>query len=311
MADIAIPMIVVVGAGRAGLTFALCMARNMDIQPVALICRSQARRELLRRLPANLEVHAEPSPALSRAVVTIFATPDRALQQARDEWISSGAAHAEQVWLHLSGVTPASTLYAPEVGAAVASCHPLAALPDPLAAHLSDDHDQVARPLQGAFFAVDGPAADIATDIARLVGGRPVALSPDHRAAYHAAASVVANDWVALMAVGEELAQRSGLSAEQARWALLHLAKTSLQALESLPTSASLLDGLTGPVGRGDAETLAAHLAVMSDDAGAVHTALSRRLLDELSVAGRLSPEAVASLERVLRPDSDDDSLAT
>ena len=315
--------VVIVGAGRAGLTLGTALARS-KVGSVTLICRSEERRRRVEHWIARCQASDTVLAAefgswrVSPAVVAgcrsadtvVFATADRDLTAAAEAWHKAGAARSGQVWLHLSGVSEPSCLAVPGGVEDVGSVHPLAAIPDPLTR--ADGPlgmppiEQAIAPLQGAFFALAGNEVALgrAEALARRIGGRPSRVALVGRAAYHAAAAVVANDMVGLLAVGEALASAAGLTAVEARRALLHLAGTSLDALSAtaMAPGASLARGLTGAVGRGDAATLAAHLDALSadHDGWVAHVALSRILLGLVQDAGLLDEEAAARVLEVL-----------
>ncbi len=88
---------------------------------------------------------------------------------------------------------------------------------------------------------------------------------------YHAAASLASGHLAAaLLVAADTLAAATGLSADDARRALLPLARASLDAVGAHGAVA-----LTGPVVRGDDATLDAHRAHLDGEARAVHAALT------------------------------------
>ncbi len=307
--------VAVVGAGRAGLTLATGLACG-GVADIVLLCRDQRRRDEVRRWVAtwpvagsgHRRVVSSVEASLQRSDTVIFATPDRGLADAAAAWVTGDATSDGQVWLHLSGLQPPAVLRVDGGSEQVGSVHPLAALPDPLLGGSLDSAalEVATRPLRGALFALagDGAAVKRGRIVAETVGGTAVELGVDRRAAYHAAATVVANDMVALVAIGERLCQRAGLEPAVARSGLLHLARTSLEAIESRATRSgvSLADGLTGAVGRGDASSVASHVEALSDDtdARAAHVALSRVLLALVEQAGILGAADVAAVEQAL-----------
>lgn len=146
-----------------------------------------------------------------------------------------------------------------------ASVHPLVSLPSPpVGAVRLRDH---------AWFAVAGDplAAELVDDL----GGRVVRPPEGRRVAYHAAAVVASNHLVALL--GQ--VQRIAADVEVPLAAFLDLAAASLGNVADLgPT-----DALTGPVARGDWDTVRAHLAALDPSEREAYVALARaaaRLVD-------------------------------
>lgn len=124
-----------------------------------------------------------------------------------------------------------------------ASLHPLRALPTPT----SD--------VSGAWFAVAGDA--LAGEAVADLGGRAIAVADDAgtRAAYHAAAVVASNHLVALLGSVERIAAEAGVPLE----AFFDLVRGTVDNVEVLGVERAL----TGPVARGDWETIAGHLAAI------------------------------------------------
>ncbi len=122
-----------------------------------------------------------------------------------------------------------------------ASLHPLVSVPTP---------EVGARRLPGAWFAVAGDP--MVREIVALLGGTAVEVAARDRAAYHAAAAVASNHLVALLAEVERIASMSGLPLE----AYLDLV---LGTVENVSVQ-GVAGALTGPVERGDWDTVHAHL---------------------------------------------------
>jgi predicted short-subunit dehydrogenase-like oxidoreductase (DUF2520 family) len=103
----------------------------------------------------------------------------------------------------------------------------------------------------GAGAAVDGStprALALAEELATMVGMRPVRITPEDRALYHAAASMASNFLVTLEAAAERLAEQAGLE----RAALAPLVRATVENWASLGPQGAL----TGPVARGDEATV-------------------------------------------------------
>jgi len=145
----------------------------------------------------------------------------------------------------------------------------------------------------------DPEAVRLARRLARSVGGLPYRIPATGRPAYHLAASLVANDTLALFAAAMEMAISAGLPPDTARRALAHLLAGVAGALDASPPGRVL----TGPVARGDAETVRRHLRTAGRGDPAVrrvHVLLSRMLLRMARESGRLDAAAARRLERLL-----------
>ncbi len=221
----------IVGAGRAGRSFQLALSElGVDVELLAA-------RPLLGT--AQLRQAAHGTDALLLAVA--------------DRFVSAVAAEVEPdagaALLHCSGSLPLSALAAGAGGPhrRIASLHPLATLPDPVVGSL--------RLRGGTFFAVSGD--QLATELALLLGGRPIVVAEEDRAAYHAAACVAANHLVGLLGQVERIGAAAGLPLE----AFLPLARGALDDVAMLGPRAAL----TGPACRGDLPTLEGHRAALAE----------------------------------------------
>jgi predicted short-subunit dehydrogenase-like oxidoreductase (DUF2520 family) len=149
---------------------------------------------------------------------------------------------------HCSGATGLDALGAHEAF----SLHPLMTVP------------AGARPgvLRGAGAAVAGSTAratSVAGTLAELLGMRPIEIDDDDRAAYHAAASIASNFLVTL----EDAAERVAASAGLPRELLEPLVRATIENWARLGSGRAL----TGPVARGDSETVARQRAAVAQRA--------------------------------------------
>jgi predicted short-subunit dehydrogenase-like oxidoreductase (DUF2520 family) len=122
--------------------------------------------------------------------------------------------------------------------------------------------------------------------LAISLGMRPFRVDDADRVAYHAAATVASNHLVALLGQAARLADAAGVPPA----ALLPLVYATLENVETLgPESA-----LTGPVARGDVDTVRRHLDVLADDERPAYRALAEQAR---RLAGRDDPALRHALE--------------
>jgi predicted short-subunit dehydrogenase-like oxidoreductase (DUF2520 family) len=190
--------------------------------------------------------------------------------------------------------TLAATLQPGALVVHLSGAHGLDAL-EPLATRRADVELGALHPLQtltggddasvlaGAWAAVAGPPT--VTRLAHRVGLRPFPIDDAARPAYHAAAVVASNHLVALLGQVERLAAAAGVPLA----AFEPLVHTTLDHVFALGPAAAL----TGPVARGDVETVGRHLDVIADDERRAYTALA-------DLAGRLAGRDEAALREVL-----------
>jgi predicted short-subunit dehydrogenase-like oxidoreductase (DUF2520 family) len=252
-----------VGPGRAGTAVALVLAAR-GWRPVAVAGRT-VEAASTQEVAARLSVPAaEVAKAGHDADLVIVATPDAAI--ARVAATLAPSLRSGALVIHLSGVSTLhdldGVLRAPDME--VGSLHPLQSLPSA---------DEGAERLTGSWCAIDGsPRVE---RIALTLGMRPFRVDAAERVRYHAAASVASNHLVALLGQVERLAAHAGVPFE----AFLPLVRGTLANVAELGAAAAL----TGPVARGDHETVARHVDALPRDERDTYRALvreARRLAD-------------------------------
>jgi len=275
------PSVTILGAGRMGQGLAVALGRAGH--RVGLISRSS------HPVIAPLRLHTGPrEDALREASIVVLAVPDGAITSLAGELAAEGGITAHHAVLHLSGLRDREALGPlAETGAALGSLHPLQTVSDPGTA---------AARFAGAYAGVEGDdrAVAAAEGLARSLLMVPVRIPAGAKAAYHAGAAFAANYTTALVAVAERLAIAAGIPPEIARHLYLPLIRGAAANLEAGPAAA-----LTGPVRRGDVETVAAHLAALGPEDRKLYVLLAREALRLAREAG-LPSEAAARMGRVL-----------
>jgi predicted short-subunit dehydrogenase-like oxidoreductase (DUF2520 family) len=235
------------------------------------------------------EYRVGPHPVPAGITIVILAVPDSALAEVAYDLAQAGAPPLGCAVFHLSGALSTEVLAPLHAGGyAVGSIHPMQAVADPW---LSGDR------LMGAAFAVAGEPAAIAA-ARRLIdalSGRALVVPPARRPVYHAAAVVASNYLLALVSFAVRLMAQAGLSEEEAVPALLPLIRGTLDNLEKLGVPAAL----TGPIPRGDIDTIRLHLARLSEEDRLLYCALGRELLHLSRLAG-LDEQRAGEIEALL-----------
>lgn len=259
----------ILGAGRAGRGLARAL-RASGIDVVGLHGRHEPGGE------DGVTVGALPA-ALERATVALVTVRDAQIDAALDELLAAPLAPGAVV-LHASGsAEPAALARVRDAGHPAGTFHPLVPIADP--AHAMER-------LRGAWVGVDGDerARAVGRALAAAVGATVLDIPPGGKALYHAAAVMVSNFPVVLMLIGERLLEEAGLPAAAAQRALHPLFSAAAENLREHRG----VRALTGPIVRGDVETVSAHLAALAADPDAldVYRALSRAALDMARAAG-------------------------
>lgn len=283
------PLVVgVVGPGRAGTGLALAWANaGYDV-------RLHGRHAKPVPAPLTLTVGAsdDPPPWLAAANVIVLAVPDDAIAPLAAALAHHSVIKPHQVVLHLSGLLGHTALEAlSSSGAAIGSLHPLQTLVEP---------ERAPEHLRGAWAAVEGmpQAAAVAERLARDIGLRPFRLRAEDKARYHAGAVFASNYFVVVEAIAQDLLCSTGLSEADAWAALAPLVTGTLDNLRRQGPPGAL----TGPVARGDAETVMRHLAVLAGEDRELYRRLGSVAL-ELARRRGLDEAAAVRVMRALATD--------
>jgi predicted short-subunit dehydrogenase-like oxidoreductase (DUF2520 family) len=278
----------VIGAGRVGSTLgaALNRAGHTVVAASGVSAASIGRAE--RRLPG---VPLLPADEVVRAAdLVLLAVPDDALQQLIEGIAEVGGWRPGQLVAHVSGAHGIGVLAA----ATKAGALPLALHPAMTFTGRDEDLDRIA----GVSYGVTAP--DVLRPVAEALvvemGGEPVWIPEELRPLYHAALVVGANYLVTVINEAADLLRKAGV--ENPGVVLGPLVGAALDnALRSGDAA------LTGPVARGDAGTVAQHLATLRDHAPesvAAYLAMARRTADRALASGRLPADDAVELLGVL-----------
>jgi predicted short-subunit dehydrogenase-like oxidoreductase (DUF2520 family) len=285
----------VIGPGRAGVGIALALSR------AGHQVRLHGRHD--KRLPSPLTLTTGPDgaapPWLADVAVVILAVPDDAIRALAEHYGKARAIRPEHVVLHLSGSQGQEALGRLVTSqAALGSLHPLQTIVEP---------ERAPEHLRGAWAAVEGMprAIEMAERLARDVGMRPFQVTPRTKAVYHAGAVFATNYFVVVEAVAQRLLRHAGLSDEEAWQALVPLVTATLENLRRQGPAAAL----TGPVARGDADTVTRHLKSLTIDDARLYQSLGRAALElaqkrgmDAETAAKVADALATDLPLVLRP---------
>jgi len=276
----------VIGAGRVGVTLAAALARAGH-RVVAVSAVSDASVQRAARILPGVPVR-QPADVLDEADLVLLTVPDDALPGLVAGLAATGAPLAGRLLAHASGRHGTGVLEpATREGALPLALHPVMTFTG-----RPDDIDR----LTGVCFGVTapGPLRPVAEALVIEMGGEPVFIAEEDRGLYHAALASAANHLVTLVVQAAELLSEAGVP-DPARM-LTPLLSASLDNALRLGDA-----GLTGPVARADADTVAAHLTALrasSPEALRAYVALARLTADRALAAGRLgAPDAQRLLD--------------
>jgi predicted short-subunit dehydrogenase-like oxidoreductase (DUF2520 family) len=224
---------------------------------------AKALRASGHRILAELHRKDDPS-TIAKADLVVISVPDDELFEAAGVVARLGRSGA--VIAHTCGLQGLAPLA--DCGPLIAAVHPAVPVARP---------DQ---PLDGVVFGVTCPEALRAwcEQLVKDLGGVPVFITDEQRVLYHAALSMASNFAVSLAGDASEV-----LGGYEV---LIPLLRATVENIARLGPD----DALTGPVVRGDAGTVAAHLVALPPHLIEPYVANARRALARAVQSGRLTP---------------------
>lgn len=132
--------------------------------------------------------------------------------------------------------------------------------------------------------------------VARSVGAVPFEIRGNQRAAYHAAAVLSSNAITTLLDTGERILKNAGFEKALAGKMLLPLTRGALENVGLLGAE----QALTGPVVRGDAETVKAHLIALTRQDRELYRTMMSAALELALRSKRLAEGDALGLREVL-----------
>lgn len=293
--------VAIIGAGRVGAAFALALASH-GYEITALVTRRAASARRAQRLLVErgyappLALRAQEMARLPRSHLFIIATPDDSIAATAQLLNSTRGAHdlIGCVALHASGALSSEAL-APlrASGCSIGSIHPLVSISDAVSGAVQ---------LNRAFFCLEGEpkAVRAARRIVRALGAKSFSVPSERKALYHAAAVISAGHVVALFDIALDLLRRCGLPPRTAQEALSFLLLSTAENLRRVFPSRAL----TGPIARGDIETVQRHVAALHAQTDAEALTIYRELglhALKLAAASGLDARTERAIRQALR----------
>lgn len=256
----------IISAGRVGTALGVVLERADHVVVAVNAVSEASRRRAEQRLP-DTPIMAAPDVA-SASELLILAVPDAELAGLIGGLAADGAVRPGTIVMHTSGAGGTAIL-APltALGALPLAIHPAMTFTG-----ADEDIDRLADTCFG-ITAADEIGYAIGTSLVLEIGGEPFRVREDARTLYHAALAHAGNHLVTVIAdalaalrtalAGQELLGQQLVVDDPGGLAERIIAPLAGAALEN--TLARGQAALTGPVARGDADAVAAHLGALHE----------------------------------------------
>jgi predicted short-subunit dehydrogenase-like oxidoreductase (DUF2520 family) len=245
----------IIGAGRLGKNIALALSSAQIASVQSIVNRSvnSSERSCHEIGSGTFVSNIEDLPS---ANITWITTNDDSIRSIVSILAERAQLNPESLVIHCSGVLNSALLEPLKAqGCFIASFHPLKAFRTGYVD--ANAFDKVECVVEG-----DEKACRWLRHSFTALGSNIITIKPDAKVAYHAAACMASNYLVTLASCSEQLLLQAGLTAEQAQKMIGKLMQGNLNNLQETKLIA---EALTGPLMRGDKETLSLHLQAIAN----------------------------------------------
>lgn len=245
----------IIGSGRLGKNIALALSTaklaslnsiyNRSPEPAVQLCSQIGYGSVVNTL-------AE----LPLADITWITCNDDSIATVVQDLTNNAQVKPGSFIIHCSGVLN-SSLLAPlkAKGCLIASFHPLKAFRADYCEATA--FQQVDCVLEG-----EPPVCDWLYSSFKQLGANVINIKPEAKIMYHAAAAMASNYLITLASCSEELLLQAGINQQQARSMICNLMQGNL---DNLRHTQHISEVLTGPLMRGDTETIELHVQAIQD----------------------------------------------
>jgi len=278
----------IIGAGKVGTSIGHVM-KDKGLNVAAISDKFEAQLNVARGYIGDkpLYTHDNMEIVQSSDVIAIT-TQDRVIEEVANEIYGKSERLDGKLFFHTSGAHPASILSPLDIkGAYLGSLHPLQTFPD---------IESAIRVIPDTYIFIDGheETIPVLTLIGKTIGFDVVRIEGKNKVLYHLSAVYVCNLLCALLYAGQDIMNKAGVE-------LQPFFPIIRATLENIETKGPLMS-LTGPVIRGDAETVLSHLQAIDNLElyTKVYKALSSVALDMVRKRNVLDDKILAKLQGIL-----------
>ncbi|MDQ1270392.1 MAG: hypothetical protein QG618_1702 [Thermodesulfobacteriota bacterium] len=285
----------VIGCGRVGICLSAFLFKK-EYEPAGFFSRSRTSSQAARAAAGCGTVFDTAADCARAGDIVFITTPDGLIESICSDLARQNALGPETMVFHLSGAHSSGILaQAKQLGAVVGSIHPLQSF--------APYEPGQASPFKGINVSVEGDPDAVAQgkEIAAALGARAFAIPTESKTLYHASAVVASNYLVTLVRFALTLLMETGLREDVAFEILSPLIQGTLSNIGSRGCTRAL----TGPVARGDHETVSRHLADIDEktpEYSALYRLLGAHTLDIAGAGNGLPEEAEKMLSQLFKP---------
>ena len=279
----------IIGAGKVGTAIGHAMkARGLQVVAISDV-RDESLEVAGRYLGKECLYTHDNRAVVEASDVIAVTTQDREIRKVARGIYDAPIEVRGKLFFHTSGAHPSSILTPlDEKGAILGSLHPLQTFPD---------IESAIRVLPSTYVFIEGDEAALATlrTLGSAIGYEAVVIEGSQKVLYHLSAVFVCNLLCALFYNAEGVMEKIGID-------LVPFHPIINATLKNIEEKGPLLS-LTGPIARGDAETVQDHLTAMKgmDSQQRTYKTLSLVALEMAKRRNILDKETLEKLQAVLK----------
>lgn len=243
----------IIGPGRVGTTVASA-AQKAGYTIKTIVGRDKDKTETAARALGDVKAPTLDNHPIEASIILIT-VPDDSIESVCDALSQNKVFTPGQIVAHCSGALSSEVLAKARdiCGAKIASAHPLQTFSTPQSSIDS---------MPGTFWFCEGEATAVAalSSMIESIGGIPKTIATEKKVLYHCSSVIACNYLVSLIDIALTTAEAAGLDQQLAWQALSPLIQKTITNIDQLGTSGAL----TGPIARGDVNTVKMHLSALN-----------------------------------------------
>ena len=245
----------IIGAGRLGKTIARLIVQY-KVGQIQGVCNtsSASAEEAVHFIGSG--VVCDHIAQLPPAEITIISTPDDVIRDVAEELSHSPQLQPSSLIFHCSGSLTSDLLSTlKEKSCRVASAHPMRSFAIPAIS---------VEKYQGTLCAIEGDENTVeeVSELFSKIGSVTFSLNKEKKSLYHASGVFSSNYLITLFNTAKKCLLEADIDEEVANQLILSLMSGTIKNLES---TGSARKSLTGPIKRGDSETVKKHIQAFTD----------------------------------------------
>ncbi|MBI4835312.1 MAG: DUF2520 domain-containing protein [Planctomycetes bacterium] len=241
----------IIGVGKSGQTIGRLLQKSGRYRVVAVFSRNKNQTQKAARFIGG-EAHASTDilKAASQGDIVFITVPDDNIKSVFQYLSSKNAFKRNAVIIHCSGNFSSDILKNGKTGVKAGTIHPLQTIASPA---------EAVRFFKGTFCSYEADSPSVRSRLVHLIkamGGVPVRIDKKLKPLYHSAGVIASNYLVTLVYLAREFLKKAGFPKDKALPALMPLVNGAVNNINKI----GLTDALTGPIARGDVNTIKEHI---------------------------------------------------